>query len=372
MKHPRGLFGRLGDLLDQAARGLAQKRLRDWLPSKGNVLFGFALISGLLFANRAGALTLFAPVAVSTQVMPYQGRLAAAGGLPLTGSYAMTFALYDVASAGVPLWTETWSGPNSVTVRDGLFNVALGSLLAIPQSAIANRANVWLGITVGSDAEMSPRVQLGSVPFAVQALTVPDGSITAAKLASDVSLVPPAASITTAMLANDSVTPDKIPNRLRTQWMPAATFRPLADTPIYYAVDNWSANGYFLSHGGSDGIISTFGIPSDKLANTAITITFHYASAGTSGDFRVRYGWKLLRNATGGSLANPETAIVRNTPIAANAWQVVSVDEIVPGSLAAPDSAFGVYLHRLGTEAPDTLAQDLVFIGLSIVYQADN
>jgi len=30
---------------------------------------------------------------------------------------------------------------------------------------------------------MTPRVQLGSVPFAVQALTVPDGSVTTAKIA---------------------------------------------------------------------------------------------------------------------------------------------------------------------------------------------
>jgi hypothetical protein len=36
---------------------------------------------------------------------------------------------------------------------------------------------------VGTDDEMSPRVQLGSVPFAVQALTVPDGSVTTAKIA---------------------------------------------------------------------------------------------------------------------------------------------------------------------------------------------
>jgi len=32
----------------------------------------------------------------------------------------------------------------------------------------------WLGITVGTDDEMQPRVQLGSVPWAVQALTVPE------------------------------------------------------------------------------------------------------------------------------------------------------------------------------------------------------
>lgn len=48
---------------------------------------------------------------------------------------------------------------------------------------ITGNNNLFLGITVGTDSEMSPRVQLGSVPFATQALTVPDGSITTAKLA---------------------------------------------------------------------------------------------------------------------------------------------------------------------------------------------
>jgi len=68
-------------------------------------------------------------------------------------------------------------------VSDGLFNVMLGSLTAIPQSVVAGHDTLWLGITVGTDDEMTPRVQLGSVPFAVQALTVPDGSITTRKIA---------------------------------------------------------------------------------------------------------------------------------------------------------------------------------------------
>jgi hypothetical protein len=38
--------------------------------------------------------------------------------------------------------------------------------------------SLWLGIAVGADAEMTPRVQLGSVPYAVVAQTVPDGSLT--------------------------------------------------------------------------------------------------------------------------------------------------------------------------------------------------
>jgi hypothetical protein len=67
---------------------------------------------------------------------------------------------------------------------------------------------------------MAPRVQLRSVPFAVQALTVPDGSVTTAKIAdeavtqvklgADVSLIPPAGSITTTMIADSAVNGSKV------------------------------------------------------------------------------------------------------------------------------------------------------------------
>ena len=141
----------------------------------------------LLWAQSAGALPLgrpqAAPTAASTGAIAYQGRLADANGNPLTGTYNMIFRLYAVPTGGAPLWEEQWTGSNGVRVSDGLFNVMLGSLHAIEQSVIAGHDRLWLGITVGTDDEMQPRMQLGSVPFAVQALTVPDGSVTTAKIA---------------------------------------------------------------------------------------------------------------------------------------------------------------------------------------------
>ena len=68
-------------------------------------------------------------------------------------------------------------------LSDGLFNVMLGNLTPILQGVITGHDSLFLGITVGTDDEMTPRVQLGAVPFAVQALTVPDGSVTTAKIA---------------------------------------------------------------------------------------------------------------------------------------------------------------------------------------------
>jgi hypothetical protein len=155
-----------------------ESRWRSWLPSPGNVLFVMVVAAALfLYERSAEAEPASAPAAASTATIPYQGRLADSGGSPLNGSYAMTFKLYNVANNGGALWTETWSGGNSVSVSNGLFNVMLGSLTPMPQSLFSDNTSLWLGVKVGADSEMAPRVQLGSAPFAMQALTVPDGSI---------------------------------------------------------------------------------------------------------------------------------------------------------------------------------------------------
>jgi len=110
----------------------------------------------------------------------YQGRLADAAGAPLSGSYAMTFALWDAPSGGSLVW-----GPEShaaVPVSEGLFSVGLGSLTpgGIPTSAWSG--DRYLEITVGGET-LSPRELIRSVPVAGMALTVPDGAIGSAQIA---------------------------------------------------------------------------------------------------------------------------------------------------------------------------------------------
>jgi hypothetical protein len=195
MNDDKNLLLILGEWWQQRQRRKNQATLHspsvaDWrwlLPTSGNVIFTLLVISSLLWAQRVGAISLGATLVATTSTagIPYQGRLADKNGAPLTQTVNMIFRLYSAASGGSPLWEEQWTGSNSVQVSDGLFNVMLGSLTPIPQAVITGNSNLYLGITVGTDSEMSPRVQLGSVPFATQALTVPDGSITASKLASD-------------------------------------------------------------------------------------------------------------------------------------------------------------------------------------------
>ena len=218
---------------------------RAWLPSRGNVLFTLLLIACLLWAQSAGALPVGrvtnAPSQASTTTIAYQGRLADADGNPLTGTYNMIFRLYDVPTGGTPLWEEQWTGSNGVRVSDGLFNVMLGSLNPIGQDVIAGHDQLWIGITVGTDDEMQPRVQLGSVPYAVQALTVPDGSITTAKIADG--------AVTQAKLAAGSVTRNKFASMTGIAWKtpPATFYEPKAWSPSENAV--WDITQYLQQAG---------------------------------------------------------------------------------------------------------------------------
>jgi hypothetical protein len=137
----------------------------------------------LLLTVPSLAAPLRVPSATSTSTISYQGRLADSAGNPLTGKVSLEFRIYDVPTGGTPLWTEMWTGGNAVDVSDGLFNVMLGSIDNTLADSIEGHDELYLGITVGTDSEMEPRVQLGSVPFSMQAMTVPDRSITTAKIA---------------------------------------------------------------------------------------------------------------------------------------------------------------------------------------------
>jgi hypothetical protein len=97
------------------------------------------------------------------QTMSYQGVLRQAdGNVVPDGNYNLTFKIYNVGVGGVALWTEA----QNLAVADGIFNAILGSVNPL---GLAFDVQYWLGITVGVDPELSPRVQLTSSPYALRA-----------------------------------------------------------------------------------------------------------------------------------------------------------------------------------------------------------
>src|SRR3989344_637704 len=77
---------------------------------------------------------------------------------PLTGTYVFTFRIYTAASGGSSIWDEVQTLP----VTKGLWNATLG----INQSlSLPFNQQYWLGVKVGSDAEMAPRIMLTNAPY---------------------------------------------------------------------------------------------------------------------------------------------------------------------------------------------------------------
>lgn len=105
----------------------------------------------------------------------YQGNLTDGNGQAFTGTRQVVFSLYDVASGGAVLWTETIA---AVTISNGRFSVVLGNITPIEPSIF--QGDTYLGIKVGSANEMVPRQKLTSVPYAMTAGSggVPRGVIT--------------------------------------------------------------------------------------------------------------------------------------------------------------------------------------------------
>jgi len=139
-------------------------------------------------ARAAGAMLLLAGFAAAAGVpglITYQGRLNNASGQPVPdGMYQINFKIYGSAIGADLLWA---SGSQSVTVSGGGFSYLLGSSAALPTGLFATDTVRYLGITVGSDPEISPRTRLCSVPYAFQTLHadtsgiafgVTDGAIT--------------------------------------------------------------------------------------------------------------------------------------------------------------------------------------------------
>ena len=138
------------------------------------VLVILAIVSLALFSSASFTSPVMATNGIS-RTINFQGRLVRndSGNVGLNvanNTYSVVFTFYNngTAGQGTTLWTET----QTVTTTDGIFRVALGSVTPIPANFNFNWDGLYLGIKVGTDTEMTPRIQMAAVPFAFNAQQV--------------------------------------------------------------------------------------------------------------------------------------------------------------------------------------------------------
>ena len=116
------------------------------------------------------------------RLLSFQGRLTDSLGNSITTATNITYKLYNVSTGGTALYT---AGACSTTPdQDGIFSTLIGGSgysptppqavcgSEIDSSIFSENANVYLGVTVASDSEMTPRQQIANVGYAINAETL--------------------------------------------------------------------------------------------------------------------------------------------------------------------------------------------------------
>jgi hypothetical protein len=123
-------------------------------------------------------------------LMNYQGKLVDAAGSPMAnGSYDVAFKIWRKAIPSDPADALVWGQTNAVTLVNGIFNVALGGSGGVITSATKtnlvdafDEPGRYLNLTivrnpagtVAAPAEMLPRQQMLSAPYALKSAVATD------------------------------------------------------------------------------------------------------------------------------------------------------------------------------------------------------
>lgn len=138
----------------------------------GGLIVGAVLIAGGVSAQDPQAdATADAPVSLENvqldgQFLQYQGQLLNpfTGAPVANGSYQMVFRMYNMASGGTPLWTES----KLVVVTDGLFSTMLGDVTPFSLGDF-NGQRLWLGTEINANGETAPRMPIAANAYAIYA-----------------------------------------------------------------------------------------------------------------------------------------------------------------------------------------------------------
>lgn len=118
---------------------------------------------------RFGLCLVALSLAASASAVPLnfsnQGRLFDAAGVAVDGPTDITFRLYNAATGGTELWTETHT---ALDFDNGYYSVQLGDIAALDTANFDGNVS-YMSLQVGTTAETVDRMALISVPYAIRA-----------------------------------------------------------------------------------------------------------------------------------------------------------------------------------------------------------
>ncbi|MCK5306423.1 MAG: discoidin domain-containing protein [Candidatus Omnitrophica bacterium] len=94
-------------------------------------------------------------------LLRFQGALGDSEGLPLEGTFGLTFSFYDQETGGTSLWQEA---QENIVIEAGLLDVELGSITSFDYLSFDKQ--YWLEVQVEGDTAMTPRFKLTGAPYA--------------------------------------------------------------------------------------------------------------------------------------------------------------------------------------------------------------
>ncbi len=121
-------------------------------------------IRGLVLAALGWLLSVATSDAQALSLIRYQGQAVNAQGVPLEGTHALVFRLYDAETGGNKVWEETQV---NVPLTGGYFSVLLGQVTSLSTVDWAAKP-LWLAIKVDNDPELTSRQRITSVPLAIR------------------------------------------------------------------------------------------------------------------------------------------------------------------------------------------------------------
>lgn len=95
------------------------------------------------------------------EILSLQGQLNGPDGLPVDGSQTVSISLYLVDTLGTPVWTEA----QTVSFDSGKFTVLLGTVEPL---ALDFSQQYWMGISIETDPELTPRIPLTSTAYSIR------------------------------------------------------------------------------------------------------------------------------------------------------------------------------------------------------------